>query len=126
MSKKKENQSVPVATQEVELIEQLVDVTEQTPETEVTIPAVDTQETKPVDGSLTYIGPSLNSMLLHGTVYVGGLPEVAERAIGQFPPMRMLFVEADRLLEATKELNKEKSAMRSIYKQTTKHFTRRR
>ena len=91
----------------------------------MTRPATPDPDPTPAPGGVVYIGPSINSVLRYGTTYLGGLPEVAERAIKQFPPMRKLFVPVEGLLEATKDLNKEKSAMRSIYKQTIKHFTRR-
>lgn len=73
--------------------------------------------------SLMYLGPTITGVVRHSTNFKNGaLPEKVRECINQFPVMQKLFVPLVEMPAAIKELNKEQSALKTIYHQVAKKF----
>lgn len=74
-------------------------------------------------GNLMYLGPTITGVVRHSTNFKNGvLPEKVRECINQFPVMQKLFVPLVEMPAAIKELNKEQSALKTIYSQVAKKF----
>ncbi len=70
-----------------------------------------------------YLGPTINGVARHGTVYKDGvLPSRAQECIAALPAMDRLFVEVGRVPEAVKELKNKQGVMGTIYTQVAAQF----
>lgn len=75
---------------------------------------------------LMYMGPTIAGVIRHSTVLKDGvLPERAKACISEYPAMKRLFVSLDDLPDASRELAKKQSALRTIYHQTEQKYVRR-
>lgn len=75
--------------------------------------------------NLTYLGPTITGVIRHSTVFLDGiLPAKAQKCVSETPMMKKLFVTADQMVDAVKELRKE-SALSSIYEQVSQKYSRR-
>ena len=73
-------------------------------------------------GNLMYLGPTIG-VVRHSVVFKDGvLPEKVKNCIKELPMMEKLFVEVENIPEAIKELNKQQSALGTIYTQVKKKF----
>lgn len=76
-------------------------------------------------GNVMYLGPTIEGIVRHGTVFKDGiLPEKAQECIKELPSLRRLFVSVDRMPEAVREL-RTKSALAAVYEHTAIKFARR-
>ncbi len=74
-------------------------------------------------GNLMYLGPTIVGVVRHSVVFKDGvLPEKVKNCIKELPMMEKLFVEVENIPEAIKELNKQQSALGTIYTQVKKKF----
>lgn len=75
--------------------------------------------------NLMYLGPSITGIVRHSTIFKNGiLPKKLSECVEEFPAMNKLFVSMEDIPKATKELNMEQSAMRTIYSQAVKKFNK--
>lgn len=73
--------------------------------------------------NLMYLGPTIVGVVRHSTIFKNGiLPQKVNGCVKQFPAMKKLFVTAEGIPEAVKELKKEQSALGTIYSQVAKKF----
>lgn len=73
--------------------------------------------------SLMYLGPTITGVVRHSTNFKNGaLPQKVRECIDQFPVMQKLFVPVTEMPAVIKELNKEQSALKTIYYQVAKKF----
>lgn len=78
-----------------------------------------TQET------LMYLGPTITGVVRHSTVFKNGvLPTKVQECIEQFPVMKKLFVPMEEIPKAVKEINKEQSALSTIWSQVAKKYNK--
>lgn len=76
-------------------------------------------------GNVMYLGPTIEGVVRHGTVFKNGiLPEKVKECMKELPSLKLLFVPADRMPEAVRELRK-KSALAAVYEHTAIKFARR-
>lgn len=76
-----------------------------------------------VQSSLMYLGPTITGVVRHSTNFKNGaLPQKVRECIDQFPVMQKLFVPLAEMPATIKELNKEQSALKTIYHQVAKKF----
>lgn len=74
-------------------------------------------------GNLMYLGPTINGVARHGTVFKDGvLLRRAQECIAALPAMDRLFVEAGKVPEAVKELKNKQSVLGTIYAQAEAQF----
>ena len=74
-------------------------------------------------GNLMYLGPTITGVVRHSTIFKNGvLPQKVKECVEQFPVMKKLFVPLEGIPAAVKELEKEQSALGTIYSQTAKKF----
>ena len=75
--------------------------------------------------NLMYLGPTITGVVRQSTIFKNGvLPKKLNECVEQFPAMRKLFVSMEELPAVTKELNKEQSALGTIYSQVAKKFNK--
>lgn len=80
---------------------------------------------KKTQGSLMYLGPTIPGVVRYSTVFESGLlPQKVKDCMEQFPLMEKLFVSIEDSPAAAKELNKEQSALRTVYFQAAKKFVK--
>lgn len=73
--------------------------------------------------NLMYLGPTITGVVRHSTIFKNGvLPKKLKDCVEQLPMMKKLFVGLDEIPNAVKELEKEQSALRTIYTQVAKKF----
>ena len=73
--------------------------------------------------NVIYLGPTIVGVVRHSTVFKGGvLPKKVEECVNELPIMKKLFVTLEDMPKATIELNKEQSALGTIYTQTKNKF----
>lgn len=73
--------------------------------------------------NLMYLGPTITGVVRHSTIFKNGvLPKKLTECVEQFPAMKKLIVSMEDIPAVTKELNKEQSALGTIYSQATKKF----
>ena len=78
---------------------------------------------KKAQGNLMYLGPTITGVVRHSTVFQGGvLPQKVNECVEKFPIMRKLFVSLEEIPNATRELKKEQSALKTIYFQVAKKY----
>ena len=76
-------------------------------------------------GNLMYLGPTIVGVVRHSTIFKNGvLPQKLNKCVEEFPAMKKLFVSMEELPTATKELNKDQSALGTIYSQVNKKFNK--
>lgn len=81
----------------------------------------DTEKKK--QGNVMYLGPTITGVVRHSTNFKDGvLPDKVKECVNQFPVMKKLFVSIDEIPAAVKELNKDQSALKTIYSQVSKKF----
>lgn len=74
-------------------------------------------------GNVMYLGPTITGVVRHSTIFKNGvLPQKVTECVEQFPAMKKLFANMEEIPSAVKELNKEQSALATIYAQTAKKF----
>lgn len=79
--------------------------------------------TKKTQSNLMYLGPTITGVVRHSTIFKNGvLPQKVNECVEQFPAMKKLFVTAEGIPAAVKELKKEQSALGTIYSQVSKKF----
>ena len=75
--------------------------------------------------NLVDLGPTINGVVRHSTIFKNGvLPQKLNKCVEEFPAMKKLFVSMVELPLVTKELNKEQSALGTIYTQVAKKFNK--
>ena len=75
--------------------------------------------------NLMYLGPTITGVVRHSTIFKNGvLPKKLNECVEQFPAMKMLLVSMEEIPAVTKELNKEQSALGTIYAQVAKKFNK--
>lgn len=75
--------------------------------------------------NLMYLGPTITGVVRHSTVFKNGvLPQKVKECAEQFSIMNKLFVSMEELPNASKELKKEQSALKTIYSQVAKNFNK--
>lgn len=76
-------------------------------------------------GNQMYLGPTITGVVRHSTIFKNGiLPQKLNKCVEEFPAMKKLFVSMEELPTATKELNKDQSALGTIYAQVNKKFNK--
>ena len=76
-------------------------------------------------GNLMYLGPTINGVVQKSTIFkYGVLPQTVNKCVEEFPAMKKLLVSMEDLPAVTKELNKEQSALGTIYAQVAKKFNK--
>lgn len=74
-------------------------------------------------GNRMYLGPSIPGAVRHGTVFQDGvLPEKAKECVRQLPVMERLFVGAEGMPEAVRELRRDQSMLRAVYARVEAYF----
>ena len=78
---------------------------------------------KKVQCDLMYLGPTITGVVRHSTIFKNGVftPKLNE-CVEQFPAMKKLFVEAEEIPNAVKELKKNQSYLKTIYNSVAKKF----
>lgn len=72
---------------------------------------------KPSNVSVMYVGPTIERIVQHSTVFKNGvLPEPLKKLIEEAPYVKKLLVPIDALPAAMKELNQKDSALNVISK----------
>ena len=75
--------------------------------------------------NLMYLGPTITGVVRHSTIFKNGvLPKKLNECVEQFPAMKKLLVSMEEIPAVTKELNKEQSALGTIYAQVAKKFNK--
>lgn len=75
--------------------------------------------------NLMYLGPTITGVVRQSTIFKNGvLPKKLNECVEKFPAMRKLLVPMDEVPMVTKELNKEQSALGTIYSQVAKKFNK--
>lgn len=75
--------------------------------------------------NLMYLGPTITGVVRHSTIFKNGvLPKKLTECVEQFPAMKKLIVPMEDIPAVTKELNKEQSALGTIYSQAAKKFNK--
>ena len=70
-----------------------------------------------------YLGPSITGTVRHGTVFQDGvLPEKVQQCVRQLPVMERLFVGAEGMPEAVRELRRDQSMLRAVYVRVEAYF----
>ena len=91
---------------------------------EVATPSVEVPKTKSeARENVTYVGPTIIGVVKSGVVFENGiLPAKAQECVSKVPMMKKLFVPQSKIVEATKELCEEQSALCSIYRAVKEKF----
>lgn len=78
---------------------------------------------KKTQGDLMYLGPTITGVVRHSTIFKNGVfTKKVSECVEQYPAMKKLFVEADGISNAVKELRKDQSYLKTIYSQVAKKF----
>lgn len=74
-------------------------------------------------GNMMYIGPTINGVVRHSTVFANGkLPAHVQKRVEECPMMAQLFVKIDVLPERIKDLNKKTGRLYEIYVNVAEKF----
>lgn len=78
---------------------------------------------KKTQGDLMYLGPTITGVVRYSTIFKNGVfPKRVNECVEQYPAMRRLFVTAEEIPAAVKELRKEQSVLKTICSQVSKKF----
>lgn len=91
-------------------------------EVEITEKKITTAKPATKKESQMYIGPNIIGVVIKGTVFNEGLPDVLQEKITETPYLKRLIIPLSRLAEATNELNKEQSSLKIIYEKVNERY----
>lgn len=79
---------------------------------------------KKTQEDLMYLGPTITGVVRHSTIFKNGVfPQNLKECVEGFPAMKKLFVNAEGIPGAVKELRKKQSTLKTIYSQVSKKFS---
>lgn len=111
------------ATEAAEAMEEVTPETAEAPQIDAE-PEVKKEETK--NGNLMYVGPTIQNLIRHGTVFADGvLPPKVNAAVAELPAAAKLFVPVDGIQEAMKSLSKKNSALSEVSDRMARKFSKR-
>ena len=77
-------------------------------------------------GNLTYIGPSIQNLIQHGTTFAGGvLPPRVRAAVEELPVAAKLFVPLEELPGAVKSLGMKNSVLAEVSDRMARRYSKR-
>ena len=71
--------------------------------------------------TVIYLGPEIPGVISTGTVLNNGLTPQTEKAVKEFPALKMLLVPVGNAVKAKKELKNEVSALSACYKKAAEY-----
>lgn len=78
-----------------------------------------TEEVKEVakKEAVTYLGPTIPNVVVHGTVFVeGNLTNIMSEKLEKVPVLKGLLIKTSKLVQAKKELRNKESALSAVYR----------